>query len=225
MLNEKFFRTESIAVQPDRSIVLQLSPTDMEQVAELRSLQPGEFHSRKQVVYADQHEATIAQVSSVLSKSNSRKTSFNVTLVPIPRSPSSSFVMEMNYNNYSAEEIAEFRTRLILLGQPLPKDLRHFFPATQVTNFYNSTAIIEKGLFPELWTKLKIQSRLFLPKAWLAAVYHLKMSQIIEDVLELELGPVKNKIMPVRFQGRRRRFYTNQEPSIIKVVGSCTLVA
>jgi predicted nucleotidyltransferase len=40
--------------------------------------------------------------------------------------------------------------------------------------------------------------------------------------LELLLLPIKNKVMRVRFRGRRQA-YVNQEPSIIKFEGSCTL--
>ncbi len=119
----------------------------------------------------------------------------------------------MNYNNYSADEIARLRARLMLLGEPLPKDLELLFPMNQV----------ETEIFPELWVKLHTQSRLFLPKAWLKAVYSLKMNGIVEDVLELELGPINNKVMPVRFRGRRRQVYANREPSIINFEGSCTL--
>jgi hypothetical protein len=224
MLNEKFFQTESSATQPDRSIILRLSPKDMEQVAELKSLHPGEFHNRKQIAYADQHDAGIMEVSSVLPESVAGKASFNITLTPIQRSQNSSFVMEANSSNYSADEIAQLRARLILLGEALPKDLGRFFSNTQITGPYNHTVAVEKGIFPELWAKLQTQPRLFLPKAWLWAVYYLKMSQLVEDVLELELGPIKNKVMPVRFRGRRR-VYANQEPSIIKVVGNCSLSA
>jgi hypothetical protein len=197
----------------------------MEQVAELKSLHPGEFHNRKQIAYADQHDAGIMEVSSVLPESVGGKASFNITLTPIQRSHNSSFVMEANSSNYSADEIAQLRAGLILLGEALPKDLGRFFSAIQITGPYNHTVAVENSIFPELWTKLQTQPRLFLPKAWLWAVYHLKMSQLVEDVLELELGPIKNKVMPVRFRGKRRRVYANQEPSIIKVVGNCTLSA
>ncbi|MBD2745011.1 hypothetical protein [Coleofasciculus sp. FACHB-1120] len=225
MLNEKFFRTKSSATQPDLSIILRLSPKDMEQVAELKSLHPGEFHNRKQIAYADQHDAGMMEVSSVLSESMAGKASFNIKLTPIQCSHNSGFAMEINYPNYTADEVAELRVRLLLLGEALPKDLGRFFPTTQTTGSYNHAEAVEKGIFPELWAKLQTQPRLFLPKAWLWAVYHLKMSQLVEDVLELELGPIKNKVMPVRFQGKRRRVYANREPSIIKVVGNCTLSA
>ncbi len=120
--------------------------------------------------------------------------------------------MSVNYitNNYSTDKIAELRARRILLEEPLPKDLEPLFPTTQV----------EKGIFPELWVKLQTQPRFFLPKAWLKAVYSLKMSGIVEDVLELELGPIRNKVMRVRFRGRRQA-YANQKP--IEFEGSCTL--
>jgi hypothetical protein len=214
MLNEKFYRRKLRETKKDLSIVLQLSPTaDMEQVAELKSLHPGEFHNRKQITYADQSEVGIMQVSSVESESSAGKTSFKIMLTPTQRSQNSGFAMEMNYNNYSADEIARLRARLMLLGEPLPKDLELLFPMNQV----------ETEIFPELWVKLHTQSRLFLPKAWLKAVYCLKMNGIVEDVLELELGPINNKVMPVRFRGRRRQVYANREPSIINFEGSCTL--
>lgn len=215
MLNEKFFLTKSIVTQPDRSIDLQLLPTaDMEQVAELKSLHRGEFHNKKQITYADKHEAGIMQVSSVLSESIAGKIRFNITLTPTQRSQNNGFAISVIHNNnYSTDKIAELRARRILLGEPLPKDLEPLFPTTQV----------EKGIFPELWVKLQTQPRLFLPKAWLKAAYSLKMSGIVEDVLELELGTIKNKVMPVRFRGRRQA-YTDQKPSI-EFEGRCTLDA
>lgn len=224
MLNDKFFQTESSATQSDRSIILRLSPKNMEQVAELKSLDPGEFHYKKQIYYADQHDAGIMEVSSVLSELIAGKTSFNITLKPIQRSQNSSFILEANFNNYSADEIAELRIRQILLGEALPKDIGRFFPTTQITGPYNHTVEVKKGIFPELWAKLQTQPRLFLPKAWLWAVYYLKMSQLVEDVLELEVGPIKNKVMSVRFRGKRR-VYSNQEACIIEVLGNCTLSA
>jgi len=214
MLNEKFYLRQLRETKQDLSIVLQLSPTaDMEQVAELKSLHPGKYHNIEQIAYADQCDAGIMQVLSALPESSAGKTRFNITLKPTQNSHNSGFPRGMSYNNYSADEMARLRARRILLGESLPKDLEPLFHTTQV----------EKGIFPELWVKLQTQPRLFLPKAWLRAVYSLKMNGIVEDVLELELGPIKNKVMRVRFRGRRRQAYANQEPSIIEFEESCTL--
>ncbi len=211
MLNDKFYLRELRETKQDLSIVLKLSPTaDMEQVAELKSLHPGKNHNVKQITYADQCDAGIMEVLSALPESSAGKTRFNITLKPTQNSHNSGFPRGMSYNNYSADEIARLHARRILLGESLPKDLEPLFHTTQV----------EKGIFPELWVKLQTQPRLFLPKAWLKAVYSLKMSGIVEDVLELELGPIKNKVMCVRFRGRRQA-YVNQEP--IEFEESCTL--
>jgi hypothetical protein len=220
MLNEKFFRTESIKTQQDRSIVIRLLPTaDMEQVAALKSLHPEEYHSIKQIAYTDQCDAGIMQVLSALPESSAGKTRFNITLRPTQNSQNSGFP-GISYDNYSADEITRL-ARIMLLGGPLPKDLERLFPTTQIASPYSRTEIVKKGIFPELWVKLQAQPRLFLPKAWLKAVYSLKMNGIVEDVLELELGPIKNKVMRVRFRGRRRQAYANQKP--IEFEESCTL--
>ncbi|MBD1808850.1 nucleotidyltransferase domain-containing protein [Microcoleus sp. FACHB-SPT15] len=217
MLNNNFFLRKSFETQQDQSLVLQLLPTDMEQVAELKSLHSREPYNRNPIAYADQYEACIMQVSSVLPESSEGKTIFKITLTPTQQSQNSGFPMEMSYYNYSADysedAIARLRARRILLGEPLPTDLEPWFSTTQV----------EKEIFSELWVKLQTQPRFFLPKAWLAAVYCLKMNRIVDDVLELELGPIKNKVMRVRFRGRRRQAYANQNPSIIKFEGSCAL--
>jgi hypothetical protein len=220
MLDGKFFQSKLSSTQSDRSIVLQISPKDLEQAAELKAFQPGEFHNRKQISFADSHEAGIMQVSAVTTESVDGKTSFSITLNPNQRSQISGFGMDINYQNYNADQVAELRARLILLGDALPKEIGRF---GSITDPHNHTKTIENGIFPDLWAKLQIQPALFLPKAWLSAAYCLKMYQIVEDILELELGPIKNKILPIRFRGKRKQSYSNQKPSIISVVGSCIL--
>jgi hypothetical protein len=224
MLDGKFFQAKLSSTQPDRSIILQIPPKTMEQTAELKALHPGEFNHRRQVAFADSHEAGIMQVTSVTNESTAGKTSFSITLNPCQRSQNNRFAMEASFNNHSADEIAELRARLILLGEALPKDLGRFF-TTQFNGAHNQPVILEKGIFPDLWEQLQTTPSQFLPKAWLWAAYCLKMCQVIEDILELELGPIKNKAMPVRFRGMRKQFYSNQAASIINVVGSCILSA
>ena len=221
MLDGKFFQVQSSNTQSDQSIVLRILPKDLEQTAELKALQPKESYNRRMVTFASSHEAGNLQVSSVMPESAGGKTIFNITLAP-NRQQSNSGLGEVNYQGYNAEKVAELRAQQILLGKPLPTEIGRFAP-TQITIPNSHPMTIGKGVFPELWAKLETQPSVFLPKAWLWAAYCLKMSGVIEDVLELELGPIKNKVMPVKFQGRRRRFYANQEPTIIKVVGSCTL--
>jgi hypothetical protein len=224
MLDGKFFQAKLTSIQPDRSILLQIPPKTMEQTAELKALHPGEFNHRRQIAFASSHEAGIMQVTSVTNESTAGKTNFSITLNPCQRSQNNGFAMETSFNNHSADEIAELRARLILLGQALPKELERFFP-TQFYGPQNQPVILEKDIFPGMWTQLQTTQSQFLPKAWLWASYCLRMCQVIEDILELELGPIKNKVMPVRFRGKRKQVYSNQAASIISVVGNCILSA
>jgi hypothetical protein len=76
---------------------------------------------------------------------------------------------------------------------------------------------------PQLWASLHIQSQLFLPQAWIYAAYLLKTWNIVDSVLMLELGPIKDKKIHVKFHGRRARVCANHEPVNIEIERDCAL--
>lgn len=55
------------------------------------------------------------------------------------------------------------------------------------------------------------------------AAYLLKTGNIVENILTLELGPIKDKKMHVKFRGRRALVYANQEPFTISIEGEYVL--
>lgn len=222
MLDDHFYQAKSAIVQADRSIVLRIAPTVGEQIADLRALQGSDFHRRREVTYADSHEGGTTQVQSVVSETSQGKTSFTVTLAPLPHVNSSGGA-EFSFNAYSADAIAELRARLILLGQPLPKELEHLASSSQMRSGYSTPMASSIRTLPQLWASLHTQSRLFLPQAWLYAAYLLKIGNIVENILTLELGPIKDKKMHVKFRGRRAQVYTNREPVTIEIDGECVL--
>lgn len=223
MLDDHFYQAKSAVVQADRSVVLQIVPPNGERTADLRSLHAIDFHHRREVSYADQHEAGITQAQSVVSETSPGKTVFTVTLAPLPQINSRGGITEFSFNTYSADTIAELRARLILLGQPLPKELEHIASSYQMRSSYSTPMASSIRTLPELWTALHIQSRLFLPQAWIYASYLLKTGDIVESILRLELGPIKDKKMRVKFRGRRARVYANREPVDIEIEGDCVL--
>jgi hypothetical protein len=222
LLDGRFFQAKSSTTQSDQSIVLQVQPKDLTQTAELKAIYSGGFHHRRQVIYADSHQAGTMLVSSVTTDSHNGKTSFSISLTPERQSSNSGLGIEMGFNKFSAEEIAEMRVRSILLGEALPKDLKRFFTTTLYES-HNHSVTLEQGIFTELWARLKTQPDTALVKAWLWTAHCLKMNNLIENILELKLGPVKGNVLPVRFRGQRKAFYLNQEPRIIEVVGQCNL--
>ena len=224
MLNDNFFLTESVDTQANQTVTLHISPTNPEQEAALRNLQPEQSYNKKQIAYAYQNDAAMMQVESVLSKSITGKTIFIVTLCRDPNSQRSSS-MEINSNGYSADQIAELRARLLLLNETPSLQKNHNFSQSDSwgEGGYDNAVKIKKNIFPDLWEKLKIPPSKFLPHARLVAVYYLKMSRTVEHILELKLGLIKGNVMSVQFRGQRKSPSINQEPAVIQFQGSCPL--
>ena len=61
-----------------------------------------------------------------------------------------------------------------------------------------------------------------LVAARLEAVFVLKAGAIVDDILELTIGPISGKKLPVRFRGVRQR---HSETETISVEGECELGA
>lgn len=221
MLNQHFYQADRTARKGDRSIELQIVPATLEQAHDIQSLHPGEFQARRHVVYADKHEVGNTFVQSVTSESRGKDTVFTILLAPLPQ-VNRGGITEFSFSGYSADTIAELRARLILLGQPLPKELEQA-SSYQVRSGYSTPLTSSIRTLPQLWAWLHTQSRLFLPQAWLYTAYLLKTENIVESILALELGPIRAKKMRVRFRGRRARIYDSRDPVNIEFEGDCVL--
>ncbi|MEZ2224718.1 DUF4062 domain-containing protein [Microcoleus sp.] len=225
MLNDNFFLTESVDTQANQTVTLHISPTNLEQEAALRNLQPEQPYNKKQIAYAYQNDAAMMQVESVLSTSIKGKTIFILTLGRDSNSQRSSN-MEINFNGYSADKIAELRARLLLLNETASIHKKNNLSQIDswVEGSYDNAVKIQKNIFSDLLKKLKIPPSKFLPHARLVAVYYLKMSRTVEHILELKLGLIKGNVMSVKFRGQRKSSYIiNQEPAVIQFQGSCPL--
>lgn len=224
MLDYFFFSAKSSAVLSDKRISLKVTTKDLEEVAQLKRLHTSNGYHRGVVSFANSHEAGLMRVSSMTIESESGASTFDIMLEAGQSSQANGIGLEMNYSNYTAEQAAELRIRLMLLGEALPKEIGRF--ASTRVNKIGGDIVIDNEIFSDLWQKLHVRSSSqFLPRAWLWAAYNLKMSQIIDDILELELGPMKNKTMPIRFRGTRKSYYHDTEKKIISVTGNCKISA
>ena len=222
MLDDLFFKAKFSTVLDDKRISLQIITKDLEEISQLKRLYPSKHYHRGTISFADSHEARLVYVSSMTIESASGESIFDIMLEAAQRSQSSGLGIEMNYPNYTADQVAELRIRLLLLGEPLPEEVGRY-TSTRITRASGDT-VVKDEIFSALWKQLQIRSSpQFLQMAWLWAAYNLKMSQIIEDILELELGPIKNKVMPVKFRGKRRELYLNTKDSIVSITGNCKI--
>jgi hypothetical protein len=83
---------------------------------------------------------------------------------------------------------------------------------------------LSQSIFPELWAKQTPKRHdFFLPRAWLNAMYYLKVTNVIDNILRLQLGPISNNGLSVQFEGNRKNPYTGGSPVTITVKGTCRL--
>ena len=90
--------------------------------------------------------------------------------------------------------------------------------------FLNETRIqIQKSPIPGLYRSSGQTPERFLKRARLASVLYLKLSNTVEDILQLELKLLSPEELQINFKGRRRQRHTDIEPPIIQVNGICPL--
>jgi len=81
---------------------------------------------------------------------------------------------------------------------------------------------MDGAVFASLWKKHPAAPADFLRRARLWALYYLRVGRICDDVLELELGPIRAGKLAVKFRGRRKSRYSNGEPHEIVIIGTCS---
>lgn len=220
-LDSHFYRA-SVSALPDNTIQLIVSNVNRAQVIQLNSLKSTWNYPRKSVAFADRHTAGIFDISAVSSKSTGSTTQFTINLSPLNQSHNR-WIPGLSISGYSPDKIAEFQARLLLLGEPLPRELNGFaniqYPDPK-GNYKN----LSQAIFPELWAEQTLKRHdFFLPRAWLTAMYYLKVTNVIDNILRLQLGPINNNSLPVQFEGNRKNPYAGGSPITITVKGTCRL--
>jgi len=122
----------------------------------------------------------------------------------------------------SADDLAVFRARLLLLNE-LPKENQYGISLSIQWDWGSDASIkIEKGILPDLWARFKTRPALFRMHATLQAIYYLYASHTVENISELKIGPVKNNTVTIRFRGERKAS-TDTKPFIIEFTDTCIL--
>ncbi len=220
MLDHSFFLTESVSEETNQAVTLEILATNTEQENALRNLQS---KHRENIAYAYHNEAATMKVENVRFKSSRGRNIWSITL-SFKKQSSQVSNIETNYNSYSADQIAEFRVRLLLLNKSPDIQNSNDFALNHLVEGSSDNAIkITKNIFPDLWTKLKNQPEFFLFYARLTAVYYLKMSGTIEHILELNLRFIKHNVMSVEFCGRKKSSNSHKDAGVIQVQGNCYL--
>ena len=222
-------------------ISLELLPESSEDAAFLRSLRNnlgGMVPLRNMLALALGEDAAWVSPQEISQITSGSQTVWKVAMKEDDRGQHDTFLGDMTVNNISPDQIAEMRARRILLDEPLKtvnpslnqpnlmnqteSDL-DFFIGGGGSSYHETGLQIPKSPIPALYQSFGQTAERFEKFASLISVPYLKLSNIVEDILQLDLELLNSRELQVRFKGRRPQRNGNIESVTIQVAGICPL--
>ena len=220
-------------------ISLELLPESAEEAALLHSLRNNLGNMiplRNTFAFALEDHAAWVSPQDISQNISGSQTAWKVVMKEDSRKQYDNLLGDMTFNNISPDQIAEMRAKRILLDERIEAVI----PSLNQPNLMNQTTLdifitgggpsyhetglqIPKSPIPKLYQSFGQTNGRFEKFARLISVLYLKLSNTVEDILQLDLELLKSGKLQVRFKGRRPRRSTDVEPSIIKVDGICQL--
>lgn len=236
-LHQQFFQLETYSQSADGKLIIQIPSKSVQDDAAIQSLRPS-LEKTPLVKFAYQNNGLLVKVKNVESISRQDYKLWTLTLEPKPIKLDIQSV-EQSYKGrkqfYSADDIATLKARRLLLNDPpkltMLQDAQMFNPAMaereMLENLIKSSPTpvsIENCVIQALYPTYKDKQKLFLELARLQAIFYLKAAGVVDQVMELSLGPIVQGKVHVRFQGKRQQVYAGLEPAVIAIEGDCSLV-
>lgn len=236
LLQGHFFQADNVHRYSDGTLTVQIASDNAQDDATIQSLRPSTPWGQSQLItFAHRNDGYLVNVASIEGESSQDSYIWTLTLKPanIQYGGSSS---ECSYQgrerSYSANDIAELRGKRILLNKPpkLVTNSKSYYPLaedltleTLIRGGVDTPIKVENCVLQSLYPAYKDRPKLFLELARLVAIFSLKAGGVVEQALELSLGPIDQARVHIRFRGRRRKVYVNVEPAVIEIEGDCPL--
>ncbi len=237
LLHEHFFQIETYSQNQNGRLTLQILSKNTQDDSVFQSLRPSREHP-KLIKFAYQNDGFLAQVRSVEVTSRDDYQVWTIALDPKNIKVDSNTPAQSckgGKRSYSADDIAQLRAKRLLLNDPpkllMLQDAQIFSPAVaereRLENLIRGSGApisVEDCAIQSVYPAYKDRPNVFLELARLKAIFFLKAAGIVEQVLELSLGPISEGKVRVRFRGRRRAVSLDIEPVVIEIEGDCPLV-
>lgn len=213
---------ESQLIEAGEAVKFILVPANPREAAFLSGLGDG---GERRVGVAYGTTGLVARTMSVIQSREASREIWQLELMPEGIGGD----WEMAFAGYSADRLAEMRARRILLDEALPEvkgpdvDRLNAVMLEMFVQGQNTIIKVPHSPFPLLWTDLSNNTPLFLAAARLVAVLWLRLSGVVEYVFQLDLEMQGEDVLAVKFEGQRRRKYSNVDPPVIRVEGTCNL--
>ena len=215
-------------------ITLTLSPTSSKQSSFLCSMRKDRYDI---LSFAYQEDAAWVKPLDVAQLSTEDKTVWEVILKEdttgkIYKNRSE----KINLEELNLEQIACMRAKRLLLNEKIDnvtpclsqtsvfdQMLLEFQIRGELSSQYGNRLQALTSPIPELYQHYKTRPETFTKLARLISVLYLKLSNTVEDILQLDLKLINSTELQVKFMGRRACLNVNEEPAMIEFEGNCPL--
>ena len=214
---------------------LELLPESLEEVAFLSALQDklgNQFASSTTLACAYREYASWVIPQNIVETSSHWK----ILLNPDTRRDNYDFFDEATVNGIPPDEIAKMRARRILLDEKLEEarpalSQNDVFSQSMIEGYVRGMSSSSHELrlqviaspIPQLHRQFGQTPERFKKFVRLISILHLKLSNTVENVLQLDLELLGTTQLQVRFKGIRPKLYSNVPLSIIEFEGICSL--
>lgn len=237
LLQNHFFQLETYSLNADGNLILQIPSKSIQDDAAIQSLR-SKIEQSQPLKFAYQNDGFFVKVKTIEVASRQDYQVWTITLEP-QFTKTNSQILEQSHKgrkrSYSAHDIAELKARRLLLNDPpklqMLQDVQLFSSALAerelVENLIrssNTPISVEDCVIQSLYPLYKDRPKLFLELARLQAIFFLKAAGVVEQVMELSLGPISHQKVHVQFRGKRRQTSVVSEPTVIEFEGDCPLV-
>ena len=191
---------------------MQIAPKVTREEAELKTFEADPQWRTNELVFAYRNDAMRCGLNDVSSRSENGKVVFTLVLKP---EKENYHPWEMTGHNLSADQVAEKRARLVLLGEePKTGNASQDRQIRQGANNKEYDAGVITKFLRKAGGNITYAN---LQKARLLAICQLLRANIIEHVLEFSLGPVSKAGIPITFEGRRHKAAHNSPATVFSV--------
>ena len=226
-------------------IFLNLLPSSTEQATFLRSLRVrlrsvparGSMDRLDVLAFAHQEDATWVKPQQIAQISASGKTVWEVILKE--ETVSSAYTRrpeKVIFEHLPMDQVAKLRAKRILLDEKLKVASSILTQATvfdqmlleaqirgELSSQHGNRLQALTSPIPELYRHFGNTPEKFKRFARLISVLYLKLSNTVEDILQLDVELLNSAALKVKFKGRRTQLDVNKDPALLEFEGSCPL--
>lgn len=189
------------------------------------------------IAFAHQEDAAWVKLRTVAQISTERETVWEIhlkeeTVSSAYKNRTEPVILEQ----LTLDQVADLRAKRLLLDEKLDAARS---PLTRTTVFdqmllevqirgelssqYGNRLQALASPLPELYQHFSKTPKRFKKFARLISVLYLKLSNTVEDILQLDLELLNSSALKVKFKGRRVQLDVNEEPALLEFEGNCLL--